>query len=57
MKPKTKLWNTYIMVGNLKIYLRKSMTTTEIIKWLADNCKTVNTDYFMCGTQVFCECK
>ena len=57
MKPKPKLWNAYIMAGNLKIYLRKSMTTTEIIKWLADNCKTVNTDYFMCGTQVFCECK
>lgn len=54
---KKKLWNAYIMAGNLKIYLRKSMTTMEIIKWLQDNCKTDNDNYFMCGTQVFCECR
>lgn len=57
MKRKNKLWNAYIMAGNLKIYLRKSMTTTEIIKWLQANCKTDNDNYFMCGTQVFCECR
>lgn len=54
---KNKLWNAYIMVGNLKIYLRKSMTTTEIIKWLEENCKIIDTSYFMCNTEVFCECK
>lgn len=48
-------WNTYIMVGNLKIYLRKAMTTMEAMKWLQDNCKSDNGNHFMCGTQVFCE--
>lgn len=57
MKYKQKKWNVYIMAGNLKIYLRKAMTTMEAVKWLQQNCKHVNTDYFMCGTQVFCECK
>lgn len=57
MKHKQKKWSIYIMLGNLKIYLRKSMTTTEIIKWLTNHCKMVNTDYFMCGMQVFCESK
>lgn len=57
MKPRPKAWNVYIMVGNLKIYLRKRMTTMEIIKWLEDNCKMENSDYFMrgSGTEVFCE--
>lgn len=57
MKTKQKKWSAYIMVGNLKVYLRKAMTTMEIIKWLDTHCETVNTDYFMCGTQVFCECR
>jgi hypothetical protein len=57
MKTKQKKWSAYIMVGNLKVYLRKAMTTSEIIKWLDTHCKTVNADFFMCGTQVFCECK
>lgn len=52
-----KLWSAYIMVLNHKIYLRKSMTTTEIIKWLTDNCRIVGTNYFMCDAEVFCECK
>lgn len=55
MKPKK--WNIYIMAGNLKIYLRKAMTTNEAIKWLSANCKTDNGNHFMCGTQVFCESK
>ena len=55
MKRKQPVWNVYIMAGNTKIYLRKGMTTSEAIKWLQQNCKTINTDYFMCGTQVFCE--
>ena len=54
---KPKLWSAYIMLGNLKFYLRKAMTTTEIINWLASNCKIIDTDYFMCDVQVFCECK
>ena len=54
---KQQKWNAYIMIGNLKFYLRKSMTTTEIIKWLLDNCKIIGTNYFMCGTEVFCKCK
>lgn len=52
-----KKWNAYIMIGNLKIYLRKAMTTLEAVKWLRKNCKVENTNYFMCGMQVFCECK
>lgn len=55
MKHKNKLWNAYIMADNLKVYLIKSLTTTEIIKWLQTHCKTDNDNYFMCGTQVFCE--
>jgi len=54
---KTKKWNAYIMVGNLKIYLRKAMTTKEAHKWLEEHCNIIDTDYFMCGTQVFCECR
>lgn len=50
-------WSTYIMVGNIKIYKRRSMTTLEAIKWLQDNCTIQNTDYYMRGRQVFCECK
>ena len=57
MAKKQKLWNAYIMLGNLKFYLKRSMTTTEIIKWLTDNCKIIGTNYFMCDTEVFCECK
>ena len=52
-----KLWSAYIMVLNHKIYLRKHMTTMEIIKWLTNNCKIIGTSYFMCDTEVFCECK
>ena len=52
-----KKWNVYIMVGNLKIYLRKALTTIEAVKWLQDNCKADNGNHFMYGTQVFCECK
>ena len=50
-------WSTYIMVGNVKIYKRRSMTTMEAIDWLQKNCTIQNTDYFMRGRQVFCECK
>lgn len=53
MKPNK--WSVYIMVGNLKIYLRKHMTTTEAIRWLNNHCKTENSNHYMCGTQVFCE--
>lgn len=52
-----KQWSIYIMVGNLRIYLRKTMTTLEAVKWLKDNCKADNANYFMYGRQVFCECK
>jgi hypothetical protein len=52
-----KKWNTYIMAGNLKVYLRKAMSTTEAVKWLQNNCKADNGNHFMCGMQVFCECK
>ena len=54
---KQKLWNAYIMKGNYKFYLCKGMTTGEAVKWLQDNCKEDNSNYFMCGTQVFCECR
>lgn len=54
---KQKLWSAYIMANNSKIYLRKAMTTREIIKWLTDNCKIIGTNYFMCDEEVFCECK
>ena len=54
---KQKRWNMYIMAGNIKIYLVKQLTTMEAINWLDANCKTKNTNYFMCGTEVFCECK
>lgn len=54
---KQKKWSTYIMVLNHKIYLRKAMTTMEVIKWLKENCKMSGSDYFMCDTQVFCEYK
>lgn len=57
MANKQKKWNAYIMVGNIKFYLKKAMTTTEIIKWLFANCKISGTNYFMCDTEVFCECK
>lgn len=57
MKGKQKSWNVYIMKGNLKVYICKGMTTMEAISWLERNCKSINADYFMCGTQVFCECK
>ena len=52
-----KKWSTYKMVGNLKIYLRRSMTTTEAINWLQEHCKMQNTEYFIGKTQVFWECK
>jgi hypothetical protein len=57
MVTKQKKWSAYIMVGNLKFYLCRSMATTEIIKWLMDNCRIVGTNYFMCDSEVFCECK
>lgn len=57
MATKKSKWNAYIMIGNFKFYLRKAMTTTEIINWLIANCKIIGTNYFMCGTEVFCECK
>ena len=57
MYHKQKKWSTYIMVGNVKIYLRKAMTTMEAVKWLQEKCKIQNTDYFMGNRQVFCECK
>ncbi len=57
MATKKSKWNAYIMIGNFKFYLRKAMTTTEIINWLITNCKIIGTNYFMCGTEVFCECK
>ena len=52
-----KRWNAYIMLGNIKFYLRRSMTTNEAVKWLQENCQTQNSNHFMCGTQVFCECR
>lgn len=52
---KQKLWNTYIMAGNLKIYLRKSMSAMEASDWLIKHCKIIGTSYYMCGTEVFCE--
>ena len=57
MKHRPKAWNVYIMVGNLKIYLRKRMTTMEAINWLQENCKQENGNCFMrgSGTEVFCE--
>ena len=54
---KVKLWNVYIKADNKKIYLRKDMTTMEACKWLEVNCETDNDHYFMCGNQVFCECR
>ena len=54
---KTKLWNAYIMLGNFKVYLCKSMTTTEIIKWLDTKCTHKNGNNFMCGALVYCESK
>lgn len=57
MARKQKLWSTYIMANNKKIYLRKGMTTMEACKWLETNCETDNDHYFMCGNQVFCECR
>lgn len=54
---KQKKWNAYIMAGGIKVYLRKAMTTLEAVKWLEDNCKADNGNHFMCGTQVFCECR
>jgi len=51
-------WSAYIMIGgNFKFYLRRHMTTTEIIAWIRKHCKIIGTNYFMCGTEVFCECK
>lgn len=52
-----KRWNAYIMIGNIKLYLRRSMTTREAVKWLQEKCKTQNSNHFKCGTQVFCECR
>ena len=54
---KQKRWNMYIMAGNLKFYLIKHLTTSEAINWIKENCKVEDTNYFMCGTQVFCEFK
>lgn len=54
---KSKKWSAYIMVGNIKIYLRKSMTTMEAINWLNNHCKNENSNHYMCGAQVFCERK
>lgn len=57
MRRRNKLWNAYIMIGNLKVYIKRAMTTMEAIKWLQKKCKIQNTDYFMGNRQVFCECK
>lgn len=57
MAEKQKKWNAYIMLGNGKYYLKEAMTTREAVKWLMENCKIIGTNYFMCGTEVFCECK
>ena len=54
---KQKKWSAYIMVGKIKIYLRRSMTTTKIIKWLEDNCKIKGTSYFKYNNEVFYEYK
>lgn len=48
-------WNIYIMIGNLKVYLRKAMTTMEAVKWLEAKCTSRNSHYFIGATQVFCE--
>lgn len=53
---KIKLWNAYFLTNKKKIYLRKNMTVTEACEWLEANCEHDNGNYFMCGTQVFCEC-
>ena len=54
---KHRTWNAYIMAGNIKIYLRKNMTTTEAVKWLKTKCKHTNGKDFMCGHKVLCERK
>lgn len=54
---KQKKWNAYIMVCKIKIYLCKHMTTSEIVKWLKDNCKVQNASYFKYNSEVFYECK
>lgn len=54
---KQKKWNIYMMSNDHKIYLHKALTTLEAINWLKENCRIKNTDYFMNGNQVFCECR
>lgn len=52
-----KRWNIYIMLGNLKIYIKRAMTTTEAANWLQAKCTANNSNYFMHGKQIFCESK
>ena len=54
---KQKKWNVYILSKHDKLYLCKGMTAQEVLKWLESNCKIENSDYYMCGNQVFYECK
>lgn len=53
-----KGWSAYIMIGkHFKFYLCHQKTTEEIKKWIEKYCKIIGTSFFMCGTEVFCECK
>lgn len=54
---KSARWNAYVLVGNIKVYLRKHMTTTEAVKWLDSKCTNHNGVNLMCGLQVHCERK
>lgn len=52
-----KKWYIYMVFKDHKIYLRKSMTTTEAVRWIIKHCKVNKTTYFFYGREVFCECK
>lgn len=51
-----KKWNLYIIVKDVKTYIKRELSTSEAIKWLGENCKIENFGFFMCETEVFCEC-
>lgn len=54
----SKRWFIYIMIGNLKVYIKKAMTTTEAVNWLQAKCKIDNNHHrWMYGKQIFCESK
>ena len=51
-----KKWNLYIIVKDTKTYIKKELSTKEAIKWINENCRIENLGFFMCETEVFCEC-